>query len=350
MAMVAGPVLSFKIACPHTRVGDVVGICGSSKELGEWHPEKMFMLSTTPELFPLWTSESSVPVRASTTWKIVIRSYSGATIWEDGPNRNVPGVGQLTECTVTATFGQPVLEITGSGVTCDFFNSTLIPKEPEERPAEEATEEATEEADCLAKHLIPEKEDVPEMEDLVVHRSVSQEEPEAEASTTDSHTELRSEAQAPQEASPLLFVISSPRAATDDTVPQIDCASHTLRSFKEMVSHATADKTMVASVAGFAAAGSTCGGLVGFVSGAGVGAAVGVFPAIFTFGLSIPVCASLGAATGTGIAASVGSVVGGAGGWAACKLGRKLSSELAAMQVTQKIDAEKNAEDSIRGA
>jgi len=333
MAMGAGPSLSFKIACPHTRDGDLVGICGSSKELGEWHPEKMFMLSTSPELFPFWTSESSVPVRASTTWKIVIRSSSGATIWEDGPNRNVPRVGQLTECTVTATFGQPALEIT----------TTLIPKEPEERPAEEATEEAN----CLEKHnMIPEKEDVPEKEDLNVHHSVSQEEPEAETSTTDIHTELRSEAQAPQEASPLF----SARAETDDTVLQIDFASHTLRSFKEMVSHATADKTMVASVAGFAAAGSTCGGLVGFVSGAGVGAAVGVFPAIFTFGLSIPVCASLGAATGTGIAASVGSVVGGAGGWAACKLGRKLSSELAAMQVTQKINTEKKADDTIRGA
>lgn len=341
--MGAATALGFKIVCPHTEDGDIVGICGSSKELGEWHPNRMFILNTTPEFFPLWTSNSSVLVHASTSWKIVIRSSSGAVVWEDVPNRVVPGVGQLAECTVTATFGQPVLEVAGCSVTCDFFNTSFISKGPGEGPAAVAVGET----EYLEKQAISEKEDVPKTENPDVHCELAQGEPEAEASIADSDsTKPGSDSQAPLQAVPLLFA----QPAIDDMVLQIDEARFTPRILKEIVSHATADKTLAASVVGFAAAGSTCGGIVGFVSGAGVGVAVGVFPAMFTFGLSIPVCASLGAATGTGIAASVGSVVGGAGGWAVCKLGRKLSSKLAATQVMEKPNAEKSVQDTICGA
>jgi len=285
--------IQFSVHCSEASPGDIVGICGASEELGQWQPERCLPLTTSKELFPIWTLKDPVWVPPGTLYNFVIRTSSGTLCWEAAHPRevpiNVPGRRPVL-LRVAATFKrlEQAIKVEDQLQTPNYSQSAACLLSP--TPLKSVSE-----ARC---------------------RPAERQHDGYEATT---------------EFFPIQTPIQTPRAGHYQALQDLAKAEHYLltprmtqsrrTSYDSEPAQATlgADRTkMLTSIAGGALAFGAGGGLVGLLSGGAIGAACGFIPAVLTFGASIPVGAVIGAAAGVGAGTTTGGIAGAIGGWALC--------------------------------
>lgn len=98
--------VNFNFKCDRTRVGDRVAMVGNIGALGDWNTENAIFLETSPESFPVWSTNMALPRDLIIEYKYVIiqfgkmatrknsvtgmystsKSYIQSVIWENFEN------------------------------------------------------------------------------------------------------------------------------------------------------------------------------------------------------------------------------------------------------------------------
>jgi hypothetical protein len=71
-----------------TKPGDVVVLLGSGTALKNWNKTQARVLETSGNDFPFWSTEVSIPVGDTISYKFAVRCARGLLSWESGENRN----------------------------------------------------------------------------------------------------------------------------------------------------------------------------------------------------------------------------------------------------------------------
>ena len=82
--------LEFHVTC-HTKIGQILHICGNKDELGNWNADFSPRLHTQASIYPVWKNkfEFSLPIGMTLEYKYVIIDQQNNKIWEDLPNNSM---------------------------------------------------------------------------------------------------------------------------------------------------------------------------------------------------------------------------------------------------------------------
>lgn len=67
--------VNFNLQCDRTRVGDRIAILGNTASLGDWNTDNAIFLETSPESFPVWSTNVSLPRDLIIEYKYVIIQF-----------------------------------------------------------------------------------------------------------------------------------------------------------------------------------------------------------------------------------------------------------------------------------
>jgi hypothetical protein len=285
MAKVGGDVehVVFNLVCEHTSHGDVLVVCGSGEELGNWDPDCGLRLQTTEETFPMWFSAEPVPVSTETQYKYVMMCGGGLNIWEEVPNRRVS-----EEHAACFDMGMPFGVISLVESEWDVPENAIRTKRVQSE--DNSTEPEVEPGDC----------------DYTTPGSTPWSTPRGRGA---SPWTPRCQSQNWSQVVPKLPMGSMP-IIEHPMAPQESAVARPPNG----VGSKGGRRRILAMTLGYGALGGIgCGtstGAGGLLAGGTVGAACGVLGAPFSFGMTIPVGAAIGGFAGLVSGTTVGGTVG----------------------------------------
>lgn len=83
--------------------GDSVCVVGSARELGFWDPHFAVPLSTSEEIFPLWSAHHAITTGQTVEYKYLIKKVDGTLVWET----NIENRRCAKPLTVTSEISKP---------------------------------------------------------------------------------------------------------------------------------------------------------------------------------------------------------------------------------------------------
>eukprot|EP00746_Dinoflagellata_sp_MGD_P065633 gnl/MRDRNA2_/MRDRNA2_27325_c0_seq2.p1 gnl/MRDRNA2_/MRDRNA2_27325_c0~~gnl/MRDRNA2_/MRDRNA2_27325_c0_seq2.p1 ORF type:complete len:448 (-),score=86.86 gnl/MRDRNA2_/MRDRNA2_27325_c0_seq2:680-2023(-) len=97
--------ITFHVQCS-TRPGENIWLVGSSSQLGNWVPQNGIQLKTTPDVYPIWKSES-VSLPNDVEYKYFVAGADSKPRWEPCPNRRIPKThGRIHGATLHEIYGR----------------------------------------------------------------------------------------------------------------------------------------------------------------------------------------------------------------------------------------------------